>query len=96
MLRLNKGTVEYLPVQVSDRLAGISSLDGYTIQFRVTDRDEVVVQDWTNCNNDGMTVMALIDTTGSDFDDGGTYKLYIKIAINPEVPVLGPIEFEVS
>lgn len=96
MLRLNKGTVEYLPVQVSDRLGGISSLDGYTIQFRVTDRDEVVVQDWTNCNNDGMTVMALIDTTGSDFADGGTYKLYIKITINPEIPVLGPIEFEVS
>lgn len=96
MLQLNKGTVEYLPVQVSDRLGGISSLDGYAIQFQVTDRDENVIQAWASCNNDVMTVMPLIDTTGSAFEDGGTYKLYIKITINPEVPILGPIEFEVS
>jgi hypothetical protein len=96
MLQVNKNSIEVLPVLVTDRLGGISTLDGYPLAFRITDRNETQVQNWTSCNNDVMTVLPLIDTTGSVFEDGGTYKLYIKINIGPEIPILGPIEFEVS
>lgn len=96
MLKLNKNSIEFLPVLVSDRLGGISTLDGYVKHYRVTDINETQVVAWTTCNNDGMTVLPLIDTTVVGFADGGTYKLYIRIAINPEVPILGPFSFEVS
>lgn len=96
MLQVNRGSVEYLPVRVSDKLGGISTLDGYSLAFRITDMEEAEVQTWSSCNNDGMTVLPLIDATQSALADGGTYKLYIKITINPEIPILGPIEFEVS
>lgn len=93
---MNKNSIEFLPVQVSDRLGGITTLDGRAIQFRVTDVNETQVVGWTSCNNDVMTVLPLVDATLSGFADGGTYKLYIKITFNPEVPILGPFEFEVS
>jgi hypothetical protein len=96
VLTVNKNSVEYLPVLVADRLGGITTLDGYDIQFRITDQSETQVQNWTDCDNDGMTVLPLIDATQSGLEDGGTYKLYIKITITPEIPILGPIEFEVS
>lgn len=96
MLHVNKNSVEMLPVLVSDRLGGISTLDSYTKQFRITDVEENELVTWTTCTNDGMTALPLIDTTGSWAVDGGTFKLYIKITITPEIPILGPIEFEVS
>lgn len=81
---------------ISDKLGGISTLDGYGIQFQIADENEVQVVNWTNCDNDGMTVLPLIDATGAWAVDGGKFLLFIKITINPEIPVLGPIEFEVS
>lgn len=96
MLKLNLDSVEFLPVLVSDRLGGITTLDGYEIQFRVTDINETEIVAWTDCNNDVMTVLPLIDTTLDGFDNGGTYKLYTKITIGPEIPILGPFSFEVS
>jgi hypothetical protein len=96
LLQVNKNSVEFLPVLVSDKLGGISTLDGYMIQFRITDVEENQLVAWTSCNNDVMTVLPLIDATASWAQDSGTYKLYIKITITPEIPILGPIEFEVS
>lgn len=96
MLHVNRGSVEYLPVLVSDKLGGISTLDGYAIQFRVTDSNEEEVVAWTNCNSEEMTVLPLIDASQSWAEDGGNYLLFVKITINPEIPILGPIEFEVS
>lgn len=94
MLQVNKGSIEFLPVQVTDRLGGITTLDGYAVSFRITDVEEVEVITWASCNNEGMTVLPLIDAT--TLTDGKTYKLYIKIIISPEEPILGPFEFEVS
>lgn len=93
---MNKNSVEYLPVQVSDRLGSITTLDGSAVQFRITDVEENEIQAWTSCTNNGMTAMPLIDATQAGLTDGGTFKLYIKFSVAPEAPILGPFQFEVS
>lgn len=92
MEELAKGTIEYLPVVVSDRLGVLTTLDGLTLQFRIDNEDDSAEVAWTSCNSDGMTVLPLIDTTALD---ELTYKLYVKVSIGPEFPVLGPFEFQV-
>lgn len=92
---LNVGTVEIVSIDVTDRLGGVSTLDSYNVEYKIVSEDEeTVTQDWTTVEGTTeMRVDVLIDSTGWA---EGTYKLYIRINIVPEVPVLGPFEFGLS
>lgn len=87
------GTIEYFVVDVTDRLAAITSLDGYTLTFDVVYRETgTKLYDAESADNDVMKIKCLIDTTGWDL---GIYQLYTNIVAIPESPRLGPFEFEV-
>ena len=92
---LVEGTKEIVVIELNDRLGTVTALTGINVEQRITTEDESAVeQDWTGVvNTDGMSVECLIDTTGWD---EGTYKLYIRVNIPPELPILGPFEFGVS
>lgn len=96
MDELIKGSKEYMPVKVADRLDGISTLDGIVINFRVTNDDDLPdeIVAWTGCVNQGMIALPLIDTALVGFVPG-KYNLYVRVNVAPEVPVLGPFEFMV-
>jgi len=95
MQTLIKGTKEVLFLTLTDRLGTITDLTGVNVEQQLTTEDEKVVkQAWTTVlETAGMDVHALIDTTGWD---EGTYKLYIRVNIPPELPILGPFLFGVS
>lgn len=105
MEEVNQGSIEYLPIEIADRLGVLTTLDGKTVEFKISDEadsdsepvespdtppDPIV--DWTTCNTSGMTAMPLIDATTLD---KAIYKLRIRVSIAPEFPILGPFEFEV-
>lgn len=92
MEKLVKGTIEFLPVIVEDRLGSITTLDGHTTSYRLDDENDVVKVAWTACNTDVMTALPLINTTTLE---KLIHRLYIKVDVAPEYPILGPFEFEV-
>lgn len=93
MEELNKGSIEILPVEVTDRLASINSLDGFAVSYQINTEDDTnTVVDWTACGNSGMTALPLIDTSTLDKT---VYNLRIKVDVPPEHPILGPFEFMV-
>lgn len=96
MDELIKGSKEYMPVKIADRLNGISTLDGIVINFRVTDDADVPAEivAWTTCVNQGMIALPLVDTSLNGFAKG-KYNLYVRVNVATEVPVLGPFEFMV-
>ena len=95
METLNKDSKEIISFNITDRLGGVNSLSAYNVEHKVVTEDEQTIKvDWTTVfGTTGMRVDALLDTTGWD---EGTYKLYIRINIVPEVPILGPWEFGLS
>jgi hypothetical protein len=95
METLNAGTKELFSVQLDDRLGTLTTLDGINVESKVmTEDEETIKQDWaTVIQTVDMRVDALIDTTG--WNDG-TYKLYLRINVPPELPIIGPFEFGVS
>lgn len=91
---LNAGTVELYSFELDDRLNNITDISSDTAQFKVTDENEVVVVNWAPVEDIvGMRVDVLLDTTSWV---EGTYKIYIKVSIPPETPILGPALVEVS
>ena len=97
-VELPQGTKEHLVVDVDDELNNLPTLDGTTPQFRVLmpDPDDADKVAWTST---GLTVQVmklfcLIDTSVGPWD-GGTYRLYVRFTTAPELPVLGPFEFDV-
>jgi hypothetical protein len=92
MEQLVKGTIEFLPVVIEDRLDGITTLDGHNTTYRIEDEDGTQKLAWTACNSQGMTALPLVNTTSFD---KVIHRLFIKIDLAPEYPVLGPFEFEV-
>lgn len=95
METLNAGTKELFSVQLDDRLGTLTTLDGVNVESKVvTEDEETTKQDWaTVVQTVDMRVDSLIDTTGwSD----GTYKLYLRVNVPPELPIIGPFEFGVS
>lgn len=90
------GTIETYSVELDDRLDNITDLTSYVCQFKITDEDEdTIVQDWTSSgvSTDGMRMDCLLDTTAWG---EGVFKLYVRVNISPEVPILGPFELNVS
>lgn len=98
MVTLNAGTKEIFSVDIADRIQGITDLDLYTVESKIITEDEATIkQNWAAVFDKVlMRVDTLIDTTTGGGWAEGTYKLYIRITINPEIVILGPIEFGLS
>lgn len=92
MEQLVKGTIEFLPVVIEDRLGGISSLNGHSTTYKIEDEEGTQKVAWTSCNTQEMTALPLVNTTNLD---KVIHRLFVKVDLAPEYPVLGPFEFEV-
>jgi len=93
MQELVKGTIEELPVEIHDRLGQLESLDGVTTSFQITDEPGTnIIVPWTICNSTAMIALPLVNTSTMNY---AIYKLYVKVAVSPEFPILGPFEFAV-
>jgi hypothetical protein len=95
MIKLTKGTVEHIPINVSDRLGGLTDLTGTNPTFDVRrESDETAVAGMTGLapTTTGMTAFCLIDTTNMAKD---RYELLLRFHTAPEIPYLGPFDFEV-
>lgn len=95
MVTLTKGTIEFLPVKVSEALGNIDTLDGTGLSYDLyhDDEAETVVLTNQSAQNEGMIALPLIDTTGLT---EGPYSLFIKFTSFPETPRLGPYKFRVD
>ena len=95
METLNVGTKEIVSLDITDRLGGITSLATYNVEYKIITEDEATIkQNWTTVlNTSAMRADILIDSTGWA---EGTYKLFVRINIIPEVPVFGPFVFGLS
>jgi len=92
-IEIPKGSIEYIPVFVNDRLNNLTDLSAanpsFTIRRESDEQDIVTNQPGTPV---GMTVYCLIDTTNIPKN---RYELLVKFANPPEIPILGPFDFEV-
>jgi hypothetical protein len=93
LLTLNSGSIEYIILDVKDRLKLLTDLSVASPTFTVLAPDATYPYTDESAVVDGMKVKCLIDTT--DLDEG-RYKLWVKFNASPETPVLGPIEFYVD
>jgi hypothetical protein len=91
-LKIAKGSIEFVPVFVKDRLLALSTLTGITCEFRIDDDNGEEIQDWTVASTVDMTAMCLVDSTSLDTDE---YDLFLRLTILPEMPILGPFRFEI-
>jgi hypothetical protein len=93
VIELTAGTVEYIPVEVRDRLKAIDTLAGTNavFEYRLEGAD-VYIQTNQSCIVDEMQLLCLIDTTPLAV---GSYELFVDFAIAPQFPRLGPIKFTV-
>jgi hypothetical protein len=96
LIELVKGTIEHIPVNVRDRLGNLTDLGGTAPTYLVRkESDESVVIAETAADLTipaGMTAYCLIDTTTLDKD---RYELLLRFNLLPEVPLLGPFDFEI-
>lgn len=92
MEKLVKGSIEVLPVEITDRLGTITSLDTHGCTYKVDDENDTNKIAWTSCNSEGMIALPLIDTSTLE---KLIHKLYVRVDVAPEYPILGPFEFEV-
>lgn len=91
---LPKGTKENLIVDVTDRLENLTTLDGANGTFDVRLKNDGA--NWVTQGaiiNIGMRAFCLVDTGTWDV---GTYELFLNFSALPEVPRVGPVEFEVA
>lgn len=102
MESLNVGTKEVVSVLLSDKLQTIDTIPD--ADFKVITEDETVtVKDWATVENiTGLRIDVMLDTTtgagesGTDPWPEGVYKLYVRPAVSPEAPIVGPFEFGLS
>lgn len=97
-LELPQGTKEYIVATVADALAGIADLATTTPQYKVLKADDSDQIAWTNITGGAIQLMKLycmIDTNTPSLWPGGSYRLYLRFTTAPELPVLGPFDFEV-
>jgi 5-hydroxyisourate hydrolase-like protein (transthyretin family) len=92
---LTKGTVEFLPIRVSNALGTFNTLDGTGLSYDLhhDNEAETVVLTNQSAQNDGMIALPLIDTTTLA---EGPYAVFIKFTAFPETPRLGPYKFRVD
>lgn len=92
---LTKGTIEFLPIRVSDALGNLLTLDGTGLAYDLyhDNEDETVVVTSQSAQNSGMLALPLIDTTSLA---EGPYNVFIQFTAFPELPRLGPYKFRVD
>lgn len=95
MVTLTKGTIEYVPIKVSDALGNLNTLDGTGLSYDLyhDDEAETVVLTNQSATNAGMIALPLVNTTALA---EGDYRLFIKFQAFPETPRLGPYKFRVD
>lgn len=93
---LPQGTKEYLVVNVTDALATLNTLAGTTPQYRILKPDNTEQLTWTAATDQVMKLYCMVDTNLPALWAAGTYKLYCRFTTAPELPVLGPFEFDVA
>ncbi|SRR6266576_1063114 len=95
-VELPKGTIEHLIVQVKDRLNNVSNLETLTPRYDIR-REGGTEYLFTALSATviGMTLYCLVDTTPDGYTNG-TYELFVYFDNLPEIPRLGPFEFDVN
>jgi hypothetical protein len=93
---LPRGTKEYLLVDVEDLLGNVTTLTGHNPRYSV--KDEVDAFKYTDQagSSTGMVAYCMVDTNAGGLWAAGIYRLYLRFDATPEIPYLGPFEFEVS
>jgi hypothetical protein len=94
MVRLPKGTKEFLVVIITDKLQTLTDLaTANSVTFDVVKEDGDLQVSDAICDVDGMAALSLVDTTTWN---EGLYELFVKIDAGVQKPVLGPFKFEVE
>lgn len=93
MIEIVANSIEYVPVDVRDRLKEISSLEDTSPKFdwRLEGSDLWIAQN-QSCIVNGMQLLCLVNTTGRT---PSTYELFVIFTLAPEVPRLGPVKFNI-
>jgi hypothetical protein len=93
--RLAKGTIQYVPIKVTDALKDLTTLTGKDLRYDLFAADEGETPVITNASADNQVLMALplIDTTTLA---EGYYDIYIHFASTPQTPRLGPFRILVD
>ena len=105
MVTLTKGTVEFVPIKLTNVLGSLTTLDGLGLQHDLFKDDEAETEIYTGLAtlNDGMIALPLIDTTQDDggippvpLTPEGDYCIFIDFTTAPEHPRLGPFKFRLD
>lgn len=95
MIQLTKGTVEHIPINIADRLGNLLALSGTNPTFDTKHTSNgASVETALAPTVVGLTAYCLIDTTQSIYSKD-RYQLFLRFNALPEVPYLGPFDFEV-
>lgn len=95
-IEIPQGTKEYLIVDVTDALQNLGSLSGASPQYTVYDPDGTAVLTNQAAVASGMSARCMIDTTTGGPWPGGEYELYLRLTAAPEIPLIGPLRFEIT
>lgn len=94
-VRLTKGTIEPVPIVITDALGNLTTLDSADLRYDLymADDAETVVSLNSSAPNSGMTALPLIDTT---LLAEGKYAIFLSFIASPAQPRLGPFFFTVD
>jgi hypothetical protein len=98
MPELPQNTKEYLVVDVEDELGAIGDLTTHSPEFRIINPDPVDTDKVAWAAVSSVTLMkcrCLVDTSTGGGWAPGTYRLQLRFTASPELPWLGPFEFDV-
>jgi hypothetical protein len=99
MAQLTQGTVEYLILEVEDRLNNLATLDGKGGVYSVFSDSGTPMYDEEDIQAQGLKAFCLINTSATHPQGlwpEGEYKIYLRFTLNPEIPRLGPYSFMVE
>lgn len=91
----NLGTKEYMIVDVTDLLGGLTDLAGANCKYDIRVRDDTsgFVVTAASASVVGMRAYCLVDTTVSGLDVVDFFEMFVYFDNLLESPRLGPIEF---
>ena len=95
---LIQGTKEYLIVDVSDKLANLTTLDGTNPRFTVYDATNTKWYNEATATNVGLTAYCLVDTSAAHtlgLWPPGQYRISLHFDTPAESPVIEPGRFTV-
>jgi hypothetical protein len=94
-IKLTVGTIEIVPVDVTDRSGATTDLSAASPTFTVLDDLDVALYDEEATTATVMRIDCLLDTTAthpSGAWDAGHYRLFVSFTVGSETPRLGPID----